>query len=465
MLTHSHAFSGFSADDIAKAREFYAGTLGLEVTEANGMLTLHLAGGGRVLIYPKDDHEPASFTVLNFPVADIDRAADELAAAGVVFERYEGMPHDARGIVRPPSPEYGPPIAWFKDPAGNVLCGAPEEDAAAADETPPGERRRTGQGQPAAVGLSAAAAAPAARHRGRPAGGRRGRRADHRRPPQHLRAAATSRPCSPPSGRRSGRPAPPARRSWSRPCRRACRATRPSRGYRRPPSARRPGRPDGLPASTVARWWGCRTQRRRRSVSVALDQLVDERVEHRRACARRSSSAPCRRRGGVRRSGHSADHLFAVLGHGLHVLVEGDHVQRHPAVAAAARSGRSARRAPTARSATPRWCRSRSTRAARRGASATARGRRARAPGSTSPRSDSHGHHRRRRGRCRTSGRRVATRSPPSGSPRSSRRCGAPVPIAIAQSSRSGKSSATCWAMPAPNEWPTSATGGSQVAR
>ena len=122
MLTHSHAFSGFSADDIAKAREFYAGTLGLEVTEANGMLTLHLAGGGRVLIYPKDDHEPASFTVLNFPVADIDRAADELAAAGIVFERYEGMPHDARGIVRPPSPEYGPPIAWFKDPAGNVLA-------------------------------------------------------------------------------------------------------------------------------------------------------------------------------------------------------------------------------------------------------------------------------------------------------------------------------------------------------
>jgi catechol 2,3-dioxygenase-like lactoylglutathione lyase family enzyme len=121
MLTHSHAFSGFSADDIAKAREFYAGTLGLEVTEANGMLTLHLAGGGRVLIYPKDDHEPASFTVLNFPVADIDRAADELAADGVVFERYEGMPHDARGILRPPSPEYGPPIAWFKDPAGNVL--------------------------------------------------------------------------------------------------------------------------------------------------------------------------------------------------------------------------------------------------------------------------------------------------------------------------------------------------------
>jgi catechol 2,3-dioxygenase-like lactoylglutathione lyase family enzyme len=138
MLTDSHAFSGFSADDIAKAREFYAGTLGLEVTEASGMLTLHLAGGSRVLIYPKDDHRPASFTVLNFPVADIDRAAGELAAAGVSFERYDGMPHDARGVVRPPKPEYGPPIAWFKDPAGNILSileagrHAAEGDAGAA---------------------------------------------------------------------------------------------------------------------------------------------------------------------------------------------------------------------------------------------------------------------------------------------------------------------------------------------
>jgi catechol 2,3-dioxygenase-like lactoylglutathione lyase family enzyme len=140
MLTHSNAFSGFSADDIAKAREFYAGTLGLEVTEADGMLTLHLAGGGRVLIYPKDDHEPAAFTVLDFPVPDIDRAAEELAAAGVVFERYEGMPHDERGVVRPSSPEHGPPIAWFKDPAGNILSvlqtGAqqPAEDDAEEDE-------------------------------------------------------------------------------------------------------------------------------------------------------------------------------------------------------------------------------------------------------------------------------------------------------------------------------------------
>ena len=131
MFTHSPAFSGFSVDDIARARAFYADTLGLDVSEANGMLTLQLAGGGRVLLYPKDDHRPASFTVLNLPVEDIDAAVDELAAAGVTFERYEGMPHDDKGILRPPKPEYGPPIAWFKDPAGNILSvlqtGAHEE--------------------------------------------------------------------------------------------------------------------------------------------------------------------------------------------------------------------------------------------------------------------------------------------------------------------------------------------------
>ncbi len=121
MFTQSPAFSGYSVDDIARARAFYSGTLGLEVSEANGMLTLHLAGGGRVLIYPKEGHEPATFTVLNLPVDDIDAAVEELAAAGVSFERYEGMPHDDRGIVRPPDPDYGPPIAWFKDPAGNIL--------------------------------------------------------------------------------------------------------------------------------------------------------------------------------------------------------------------------------------------------------------------------------------------------------------------------------------------------------
>jgi catechol 2,3-dioxygenase-like lactoylglutathione lyase family enzyme len=122
MFKDSHAFSGFSTNDIAKAKEFYGKTLGVEVTEDTGMgmLTLHLAGGGNVLIYPKDNHEPATFTVLNFPVSDINGAVDALTAAGVEFERYEGSPQDERGIVRG-SAEDGPPIAWFKDPAGNVL--------------------------------------------------------------------------------------------------------------------------------------------------------------------------------------------------------------------------------------------------------------------------------------------------------------------------------------------------------
>lgn len=117
MFRDSRAVSGFSSNDIPKTKEFYAQTLGLEVTEENGLLTLHLAGGGTVLIYPKENHEPASYTVLNFPVADIDRAVDALLKAGVVFERYEGAGQDERGIAR----EYPPPIAWFKDPAGNIL--------------------------------------------------------------------------------------------------------------------------------------------------------------------------------------------------------------------------------------------------------------------------------------------------------------------------------------------------------
>ena len=117
MFRDSHAYSGFSTNDIARSREFYQQTLGLEVTEENGMLTLHLAGGGAVLIYPKDNHEAATFTVLNFPVGDIDEAVDGLIKAGIQFEQYEGSGQDARGIAR----EYGPPIAWFKDPAGNVL--------------------------------------------------------------------------------------------------------------------------------------------------------------------------------------------------------------------------------------------------------------------------------------------------------------------------------------------------------
>jgi len=118
MFRGSRAFSGFSANDIRKAREFYGQTLGLEVTEENGMLNLHLAGGASVLIYPKPNHEPATYTVLNFPVEDIDQAVDRLVKAGVKFERYKGTNQDARGIVREQS---GPPIAWFKDPAGNIL--------------------------------------------------------------------------------------------------------------------------------------------------------------------------------------------------------------------------------------------------------------------------------------------------------------------------------------------------------
>ncbi|MBH5337470.1 VOC family protein [Streptomyces pactum] len=113
------AFSGFSVDDISRAKKFYGGTLGLGVTEENGMLTLHLGGGGQVLVYPKENHTPAGFTVLNFPVPDIDEAVDTLAARGVAFERYPGFHHDERGIVRA---EGGPPIAWFTDPAGNVLA-------------------------------------------------------------------------------------------------------------------------------------------------------------------------------------------------------------------------------------------------------------------------------------------------------------------------------------------------------
>jgi catechol 2,3-dioxygenase-like lactoylglutathione lyase family enzyme len=118
MLKDSKAFSGFSTNDTARSKEFYGQTLGLDVEEANGMLTLNLAEGGRVIVYPKENHEPATFTVLNFPVKDIDQTVDALAAKGVEFERYEGVSQDERGIQR----EYPPAIAWFKDPAGNVLA-------------------------------------------------------------------------------------------------------------------------------------------------------------------------------------------------------------------------------------------------------------------------------------------------------------------------------------------------------
>jgi catechol 2,3-dioxygenase-like lactoylglutathione lyase family enzyme len=115
MLEHSKAFSGFSVDDVPKARQFYEETLGLRVSEANGMLRLHIDGATDTLIYAKPDHVPATFTILNFPVDDIEAAVDALAARGVALEHYPGV--DERGINR----RGGPPIAWFKDPAGNVL--------------------------------------------------------------------------------------------------------------------------------------------------------------------------------------------------------------------------------------------------------------------------------------------------------------------------------------------------------
>jgi catechol 2,3-dioxygenase-like lactoylglutathione lyase family enzyme len=118
MFKDTKAFSGFSSNEIAASKTFYAETLGLDVSEEMGGLGLHLAGGGEVFIYPKDNHVPATFTVLNFPVDDIDAAVDGLAAAGVAFERYEGFDQDEKGISRGGE---GPTIAWFKDPAGNIL--------------------------------------------------------------------------------------------------------------------------------------------------------------------------------------------------------------------------------------------------------------------------------------------------------------------------------------------------------
>ncbi|MDX6243507.1 MAG: hypothetical protein QOE76_1230 [Frankiales bacterium] len=116
MLTDSLAFSGFAAPDIGAAKAFYEGTLGLRVSEADGMLTLHLAGDRDTLIYPKPDHVPATYTILNFPVQDIEATVDELVGRGVTFEHYPGI-DDPRGINR----QGGPLIAWFTDPAGNIL--------------------------------------------------------------------------------------------------------------------------------------------------------------------------------------------------------------------------------------------------------------------------------------------------------------------------------------------------------
>ncbi len=117
MFKETKAFSGFSVDDVPKAKAFYEEILGLDVSEAFGMLELHIASGGKILIYPKPNHVPATFTILNFPVDDIERAVDDLASRGVQMEIYPQGKQDAKGISR----GGGPLIAWFKDPAGNIL--------------------------------------------------------------------------------------------------------------------------------------------------------------------------------------------------------------------------------------------------------------------------------------------------------------------------------------------------------
>jgi catechol 2,3-dioxygenase-like lactoylglutathione lyase family enzyme len=117
LFASTKAFSGFAVDDLPRAREFYGETLGLKTSEEHGLMTLQIAGDRPTLVYPKPDHTPATYTILNFPVDDIDNTVDQLAARGVHFERYDGLEQDESGIVR----GGGPYIAWFKDPAGNVL--------------------------------------------------------------------------------------------------------------------------------------------------------------------------------------------------------------------------------------------------------------------------------------------------------------------------------------------------------
>jgi catechol 2,3-dioxygenase-like lactoylglutathione lyase family enzyme len=117
MFQNTKAFSGFAVDDIPAAKKFYGETLGLNVSEQHGMLTLHIAGGTDILVYPKPGHTPATYTILNFQVDDIDKAVDGLTARGVHFQRYEGIEADEKGIAH----GGGPPIAWFTDPAGNIL--------------------------------------------------------------------------------------------------------------------------------------------------------------------------------------------------------------------------------------------------------------------------------------------------------------------------------------------------------
>ncbi len=124
MFKESHAFSSFSVYDLEEAREFYSDVLGLDVIEDPMGLRVKVAGGNSIFVYQKDDHSPAVYTVLHFPVDDIDAVVDELASKGVKFNRYDEMAgaQDERGIMRGKATGWGPDIAWFKDPADNVLA-------------------------------------------------------------------------------------------------------------------------------------------------------------------------------------------------------------------------------------------------------------------------------------------------------------------------------------------------------
>jgi catechol 2,3-dioxygenase-like lactoylglutathione lyase family enzyme len=123
MFTPTSAFSGFSVNDLAQAKAFYTETLGLKVDDEGVGMRLHLPGGGTVFAYPKDDHQPATFTIVNFVVENIDEAVDELTNRGVQFEHYaEGPKTDEKGILRGRTLHMGPDIAWFQDPAGNTLA-------------------------------------------------------------------------------------------------------------------------------------------------------------------------------------------------------------------------------------------------------------------------------------------------------------------------------------------------------
>jgi catechol 2,3-dioxygenase-like lactoylglutathione lyase family enzyme len=126
MLAKSEAFSGFAVKDVDRAREFYGETLGLDLEtfdEENGLLAIHHAGDRDTLVYAKEDHEPANYTILNFRVEDVGAAVEALSERGVEFERYEGFDQDERGVAHGPGPE----IAWFKDPFGNILSVIEEE--------------------------------------------------------------------------------------------------------------------------------------------------------------------------------------------------------------------------------------------------------------------------------------------------------------------------------------------------